>query len=405
MSAIRAIFAALCFLGATTLPAAAQNNSYSQVERGRYLVALGSCQGCHTKPGEEPFAGGRGLETPFGIIYTPNITFENETGLGLWSKDDFWRAMHDGRRRDGARLYPAFPYPHFTKMPREEVDAVYDYLSTLDPVKKQAPATSLPFPFNQRFLLAGWNMLFFEKGAFRADPEKSAEWNRGAYIVEGPGHCAGCHTPKNLFGGDKKSRNLTGGNLEDWFAPDIRGGRNGGLESWSVDDIAEFLGEGRNAHTAAFSTMAEVIALSTQHLNEADRRAIAIYLKDMDGEERPTPRAASEATMAAGREIYFDNCSACHVSDGSGIPRFFAPLAGSGKVNAEDPTTVIRVILEGARAVPTKARPTPLTMPPFHWKLTDAQIADVANYVRQSWGNRGAPVSASAVRELREALR
>jgi len=408
MSALRrSLFGLIAAAGLSlpaSFPAGAQDNSLTQVERGRYLTTLGSCQGCHTAPGEEPFAGGRGLETPFGIIYTPNITFESETGLGRWSKDDFRRAMHEGRRRDGQRLYPAFPYPHFAKMPHEDVDAIYDYLSTLDRVKKETPETSLPFPFNQRFLLAGWNWLFFERGIFREDREQSPEWNRGAYIVEGPGHCAGCHTPKNLAGADKKSRNLTGGKLENWFAPNIRGGRHGGLESWSEDDIVEFLGDGRNAHTAAFSTMAEVVALSTQHMGEDDRRAIAVYLKSLEDEERRAPRVAREETMESGAAIYFDNCSACHASDGQGIPRFFAPLAGSGKVNANDPTTVIRVILEGARAVPTEARPTPLTMPAFDWKLNDEQIASVATYVRQSWGNRGGRVSTGAVRELREAL-
>ncbi len=407
MSALRnglAAALAAALLGAA-LPARAQDVSFSQIELGRYAVITGNCQGCHTASGEEPFAGSRGLETPFGTIYTPNITFEPETGLGLWSKDDFWRAMHEGIRRDGSRLYPAFPYPHFTKMPREEVDAIYDYLSTLPRVKKKKPENSLPFPLSWRTTLAGWNWLFFEPGVFQPNPEKSAQWNRGAYLVEGPGHCAGCHTEKNLAGADKKSRHLKGGVLEHWAAPNIRGGRHGGLEHWSEDDIVEFLKTGRNAHTAAFSIMSEVIQFSTQHMRDDDLRAIAVYLNDLESDERPAPGRPDAAVMKAGAAIYFDNCSACHVSDGRGVPRFFAPLVRSGKANDPDPTTVIRVILEGARAVPTKAHPSPLTMPAFDWKLGDEQVAAVATYVRSSWGNRGGTVSASEVSRLREALR
>ncbi len=402
---MRRLLGALAAIAALSAPAAAQETVFSQVERGRYALITGNCQGCHTAPGEEPFAGGRGLETPFGTIYTPNITFDAETGLGRWSRDDFWLAMHEGLAPDGTRLYPAFPYAHFTKMPREEVDALYDYLSTLPRVKKEKPDNELPWPFSWRTTLAGWQWMFFEPGVFEPDPEKSEAWNRGAYLVEGPGHCSGCHTEKNLAGADKESRHLMGGQLENWAAPDIRGGRNGGLAHWSEADIVEFLKTGRNAHTAAFSIMAEVIEYSTRHMLEQDLHAIATYLKDLEGEERATPAALDEKVMAAGGAIYFDQCSACHVSNGSGVPRFFAPLAGSGKANDPDPTTVIRVILEGARAVPTKAHPTPLSMPAFDWKLTDEQVAAVATYVRTSWGNRGGAVSASEVEDLRERLR
>jgi mono/diheme cytochrome c family protein len=390
---------------ANPLSARGQNNSFAQVERGRYAVATANCQGCHTVQGEVPFSGGRGLGTPFGTIYTPNITFDPDTGLGLWSKDDFWRAMHEGIARDGSNLYPAFPYPHFTRMPRDQVDAIYDYLSTIDPVRKEKPENELPFPLSWRATLSAWNKIFFEPGVFQPDPAKPDEWNRGAYLVEGPGHCAGCHTEKNLAGADKESRHLKGGNLENWSAPDIRGGRHGGLEKWSDGEIVEFLKSGRNEHTAAFSIMAEVIELSTQQMTEEDLRAIAIYLKDLESDEPKTQAEPSEAVMTAGQAIYFDNCSACHVSNGAGVPRFFAPLAGSGKVNNPDATTVIRVILEGARAVPTRTHPSPLTMPAFDWKLTDEQIAAVASYVRASWGNRAAPVSAGDVADLRKALK
>lgn len=389
---------------AGTVPAASQETVYSQIERGRYALITGNCQGCHTVPGEEPFTGGRGLETPFGTIYTPNITFEPETGLGRWTRDDFWRAMHEGIAADGSRLYPAFPYTHFSKMPRAEVDALYDYLATLPRVKKEKPENELPWPLSWRASLAGWQWIFFDPGVFEPNPDKSEQWNRGAYLVEGPAHCGGCHTEKNVAGADKESRHLMGGQLENWAAPDIRAGPNGGLADWSEDDIVEFLKTGRNAHTAAFSIMSEVIEYSTQQMLEDDLRAIAVYLKDLEGQGRGAPAEPDEAVLEAGAAIYFDSCSACHASDGSGVPRFFAPLAGSGKINDDDPTTVIRVILEGARAVPTNAHPSPLTMPAFNWKLTDEQVAAVATYVRSSWGNRGGPVSASEVADLRQRL-
>lgn len=406
MSALRHTSAALVAGVLVVAPsvARAQDNAFAQVERGRYAVATGNCEGCHTVPGEPRFTGGRGLETPFGTIYTPNLTFDPDTGLGRWSKDDFWQAMHEGTAPDGTRFYPAFPYPHFTKMPRAEVDAIYDYLATLDPVRKEKPENELPFPMNQRLSLAVWNWMFFEPGVYEPDPDKSEAWNRGAYLVEGPGHCAGCHTEKNLAGADKESRHLEGGMLEHWFAPNIRGGAGGGLEHWSEDQIVEFLKTGRNEHTAAFSTMAEVIELSTQLMHEDDLRAIAVYLKDLESDAPEAAERPGEAVMTAGAAIYFDNCSACHVSDGSGVPRVFAPLAGSGKVNAPDATTVIRVILEGARAVPTKAHPSPLSMPAFDWKLSDEQVAAVASYVRGSWGNAAPPVTADDVAALREAL-
>ncbi|MBB4320499.1 mono/diheme cytochrome c family protein [Agrobacterium tumefaciens] len=292
-------------------------------------------------------------------------------------------------------------------MPRAEVDAIYDYLATIPHVRREKPENDLPFLLNQRIALLGWKWMFFKPGEYEANPDKSPEWNRGAYLVEGPGHCAGCHTPKNFAGADKEDEDLQGGQLENWAAPSIRGGRNGGLEDWSEEDIVEFLRAGRNAHTAAFSTTAEVIELSTQHMTDRDLRAIATYLKDRDGEQDDTQADEPDpAVMQAGQAIYFDNCSACHTSDGSsGVPRFFAPLAGSGKVKNNDATTIIRVILEGASSAATKSHPSPLSMPAFDWKLTDEQIAAVVSYIRSSWGNQADAVTPEQVADLRDALK
>ena len=394
---------ALCL---TFLPSAAmaQSTIYSQLEHGRYVVATANCRTCHTAHEGEPFAGGRAMHTPFGTIYTPNITFDEKTGLGLWTKDEFHRALHEGIARDGSRLYPAFPYPHFTKMPREDVDAVYDYLASQPRIVKSKPDNDLWFPLGWRRLVAGWNMMFFRKGVYTPDPAQSSEWNRGAYLVQGPGHCAGCHTEKNLAGADKDSRALMGGALENWAAPNIRGGRNGGLENWSKEEIVAFLKTGRNAHTAAMTRMGEVITYSTQHMTLDDLGAIATYLKSLDSQARPTVTLPASEVMRAGGAIYNDNCSACHVSNGSGVPNIFARLAGSNKLNDPDPTTVIRIVLEGARATPTATRPTAFSMPAFHWKLTDEQIASVISFVRASWGNKGAPVTAGEVSRMREDL-
>lgn len=386
--------------------AMAQGGSFSQIERGRYLATASDCVGCHTdfSGGGAPYAGGRGLETPFGVIYTPNITFDEETGLGHWTRDDFYRALHEGISREGHNLYPAFPYPYFTLMPREDVDAIYDYLRSLEPVRAEAPENEMPFPFNIREAVIGWNLLYFEQGQFVPDPEQSDDWNRGRYLVDGPAHCGACHTGKNLAGADSDSQYLRGGVLEGWLAPNIRGGENGGIAHWSQDDIIDFLATGRNAHTAAMARMGEVVVLSTQHLDPSDLDAIAIYLKLLDDEPRQAAQPPAEAVMAAGAAIYFDNCAACHASDGTGVPGMFAPLTGSNKVNAEDPTTMLRVILEGTMAMPTETHPGPLGMPAFGWKLTDRQIADLASYLRSSWGNSAPAISERDVAGMREDL-
>ena len=387
--------------------AVAQELALTQVERGRYLTAAGNCISCHTDFENDgpPFGGGRALDTPFGAIISPNITFDAETGIGAWSRDDFWRALHEGGRRDGAQLYPAMPYVYFTRIPREDVDAVYDYLSTVPPVTADiVPEEELPAVLQFRTAVRGWNLLHFDQGVFAPDPTLSAEWNRGAYLVTGPGHCAGCHTAKNLLGGDQDGEFLRGGVLEHWLAPNIRGGEHGGIAHWSEADIVEFLQTGRTSHTMSMTRMGEVVEHSTQHLTTDDLEAIATFLKSLADNAREPAAEPDHAAMAAGAAIYFDNCAACHRSDGSGVPYIFAALDGSNKVRSDDPTTVLRIILEGAMAIATDARPTQFGMPAFDWKLTDQEIADLVTYLRHAWGDRAGPVSASEVADLREAL-
>lgn len=386
--------------------AEAQELAGSQVERGRYLAYAGDCQACHTDIENDgiPYAGGRGLATPFGVIYTPNLTPNDETGLGRWSRDDFYNAMNKGVGREGEHLYPAFPYPYFTNMPREDVDAIFDYLRTLEPVRSEKPKNELPFPLNIRQAVAGWKVLYFEEKDFSIDPAQSAEWNRGRYLVDGPAHCGACHTGKNMLGADVEDEYLRGGLLENWFAPNIRGGNDGGLAHWDAQDIVEFLRDGRSRHTAPMQRMGEVVELSTQHLTDADLGAIATYLKSLDDSPRPEPKVLDQARQQRGEAIYFDNCAACHEADMSGVEYFFARLDKSNKVAAEDPSTVIRLILEGARAQPTENAPTPLSMPPFAWKLDDEQIADLVSFLRYQADQSVGSVDASEVAAMREYL-
>lgn len=397
---------AACLSVLTASGVQAQELAYSEVERGRYLTKAANCMGCHTDLENDgiPFSGGRGLETPFGLIYSQNLTPDDETGLGRWTRDDFYRAMTEGTGRDGEQLYPAFPYPYFTIMPRQDVDAIYAYLRTLEPVHVEIPDHELPFPFNVREAVIGWKLLNFDEGELAPDPAQSEQWNRGRYLVDGPAHCGACHTGKNLMGGDEDHQYMRGGVLENWFAPNIRGGENGGISHWDVDDIVAFLKDGRSHHTAPMQRMGEVVELSTQYLEPADLEAIGIYLKSLDDEPRQEPQPASEARLTAGRAIYFDNCAACHGAEGDGLPYLFAPLAGSNKVTAEDPSSIIRIILSGAQAVPTEAAPGPLAMPAFDWKLDDEEVADLVTYLRQAWSNRASEVSPSSVADMRSYL-
>ncbi|MEO7208623.1 MAG: cytochrome c [Steroidobacteraceae bacterium] len=375
-----------------------------QLRRGQYLVAAGDCISCHQREGGEPFAGGLGLNTPFGVIYTPNITPDRNTGIGVWTRDQFYRAMHDGKGAQGEDLYPAFPYPWFRRVSREDDDAIFAYLTTVPAVNYTPPKNDLSFPLNFRSMIGAWNMMFLDSNSFQTDPGQSAEWNRGAYLVTGLGHCGGCHTPKNFLGADKSKQELHGGNLDNWVAPDLTSNSHIGLGDWSVDDIAEFLATGRNAHAAAGGAMADVITHSTSHVSDADRRAIAVYLKS----QPPSPSDASSApdagAMHRGSEIYSDSCSSCHLDNGIGQSRLFPPLGKDAMLQQPDPTGLEHLILGGTRVGVSASRPSPLGMPSFAWKLTDQEIADVSTYIRNSWGNHAAPVAASDVSALRKKL-
>jgi mono/diheme cytochrome c family protein len=376
---------------------------FTQIERGRYLAVLSDCASCHTVPGgNQPFAGGRAIETPFGNILAPNITPDPETGIGSWSDDAFDAAIRKGLRRNGSRLYPAMPYTAYTKMSRDDVLAIRAYLNTVIPVRNAVNANALPFPFNIRASMRVWNMLYFSQGDYKPDSEKSAEWNRGAFLVDGPGHCGACHTPKTLLGGDKTSEYLRGGFLQGWSAPDITGDARVGVGAWSAEDLVAYLKSGHNRVSAATGPMAEVVTLSTEHMTDPDLRAIATYLKSLSGKpDHPQTLSKEDVVMTSGAAIYRDQCSACHGIDGKGIAELFPSIADSSMVKSDDPTTSIRIVLRGARSVGTQAQPTAPGMPSYGGQLDDAQIAAVLTYMRNGWGAAAAPVGAADVARVR----
>jgi mono/diheme cytochrome c family protein len=371
------------------------------IARGKALVDAADCASCHTADPAKPLAGGKRIDTPFGGIFSPNLTPDRETGLGAWTDEEFYRALHDGVARNGARYYPAFPYPNFTKITRDDVLAIRAYLATLTPVRNTPPPPQLRFPLNYRVVMRGWNLLFFRPGTFEKNPQKSDEWNRGAYLIEGAAHCGACHTPKNMFGADKRGQIFGGGLIDGWFAPRLDGAERSGLKSWSVEDITEYLQSGRNGRSHAGKLMAEVVVNSTSRMSDADVRAMAAYLKDLPtGEPEPVVPSPPQAQMTDGARIY-QACAACHEADGTGSPRIYPPLPGNANLQSADPSSTLRIILDGAETVTTPRAPNAGSMPAYYRKLTDQEIADVATYIRNSWGNAAPVVTPGQVAKAR----
>jgi mono/diheme cytochrome c family protein len=398
---------ALCAASAGLVLTAGAGQDFTKVERGRYLATAADCVACHTIPGsKDEFAGGRPIETPFGDITSANITPDQATGIGSWTDQQFDRAVREGIRPDGTRLYPAMPYPSYTKMSHDDVMAIRAYLDTVTPVNNKVDRNTLPFPFSIRAGMRAWGTLFFDKGEFKPDPNKSAEWNRGAYLVQGPGHCGACHTPKNSLGGDKTSEFLQGGLLQGWFAPNITNDEAKGLGRWSVDDIVAYLKTGHNRITAATGLMAEEVEHASSKMTGSDLKAIATYLKSVPGDSKDSkPIAENDPAMKAGHAIYRDQCAACHMIDGKGVANLFPSLADASVLRSNDPTTAIRLVLRGARTVATKDEPTGPGMPSYGRMLSDDEIAAVLTYARNSWGRGASPVSASDVARARDDLR
>ncbi|WP_447650157.1 c-type cytochrome [Pseudomonas abietaniphila] len=405
MKTLLTVCAGVLGLSVSMAHAATGADSYNMVEKGRYLTTLGDCAACHTMPGKPLFSGGVILDTPFGKLVGANITPDPVNGIGRWSFDDFQNAMSKGHGLDGKRLYGAMPFTAYTKVTREDNQAIWAYLKTVDASDNQVETNQLPFPFSVRTSLIGWNLINFKEGEFKANPQKSEQWNRGAYIVEGLGHCGTCHTPKNLIGGDKNDQFLTGANLQNWVAPNITSTGHDGLHAWNEEDIVKYLKTGANRFDIASGPMAEEVEHSSQHWTDQDLMAVAVYLKDgAKPAEAAKPIATTDASMIAGKAIYADRCSACHTPNGDGVVNLFPKLAMAPLINSNDPSSLIRVVLSGSRAGATDAAPTAPAMPAFGWNLSDENVADVLTYVRNTWGNAAPAVSSANVKDVREAL-
>jgi mono/diheme cytochrome c family protein len=400
---LAAILVCLVLCGAFAPQSEAAEPDADTIARGKALVEAGDCGSCHTADLAKPFAGGKRIGTPFGGVYAPNLTPDRETGLGNWSDDDFVRALRFGIDPDGSRYYPAFPYPYFTKLTRDDMLAIRAWLATLTPVHNEVPAPELRSPFNHRVLMRLWNFLFFQPGIIMPDQSKSAEWNRGRYLVEGLAHCGACHTPKNIFAADQTDQFLGGSRVGNMFAPRLDGAARSGLKSWSVDDIAEYLQSGRNAKSHADPPMSEVVVNSTSKMSDGDIRAIAVYLKSLPaGAPEPEVSPPPPAQMAEGEKVYRSACIACHEADGSGAPRIYPPLPGNANLQSADPLSTIRIILDGAETVTTPRAPNKGEMPAYAAKLSDQEIAAVITYIRNAWGNAAPAVTAAEVTKARK---
>ncbi len=381
------------------------------IQKGEYLARAGDCVACHTNPEGKEFAGGRAMPTPFGALYSPNITPDEETGIGQWSADEFYRMMHSGVSRDGSLLYPAMPFASYSKVTRADSDAIYAYLMSVQPVKQKNRPHELRFPFNKRELLIGWRTLYFNEGEHQPDPKQSEQWNRGAYLVEGLGHCAMCHTAINALGGSKESQEFEGGMIpnQNWYAPSLTSNREAGLGEWELKDIAELLQVGVSKRATVYGPMAEVVYNSLQYMTDADAEAMAVYLKTLpkrDAEAPPTSQArlVQPTVMESGRKIYDKQCAICHGADGKGQPPSYPPLAGNQSITMSSPVNSIRMVLNGGYAPGTKKNPRPHGMPPFSHILDDDEVAAVVTYIRVAWENSGTPVAPTQVPELRKLL-
>ncbi|WP_027785960.1 MULTISPECIES: cytochrome c [Burkholderia] len=405
------------------IAAAAASADAATLARGRYLALAGDCAACHDAADHTPYAGGQPVNSPFGPIYAPNITPDPTHGIGHYTLHQFDDALRRGVRADGSRLYPAMPYPSLAHLSDDDVRALYAYfMRGVAPSPNAAKLTQLPFPFNQRWALGLWSLAFANRDRFTPQPSQSADWNRGAYLVQGLGHCGACHTPRgpayNERGYNERSPAfLTGGINDHWFAPNLTGADPDGLGRWSADDIATFLRSGHAARGAVFGAMAPVVGESTALLTDADRHAIAVYLKSLPAQPTAAtnplgvgvPRLTAAGPrpeggqQAPGAGVFAGFCARCHGADGTGVRDHGPPLAGSSIVVAADPTSAIRIVVEGARPAPGTPGPVQ-RMPAMRGALTSAEIAAVVSYVRGAWGNRAAPVSEQDVRRLRAAI-
>jgi alcohol dehydrogenase (quinone), cytochrome c subunit len=389
------------------------------IQRGEYLAKVGDCVACHLTQNGKPFVGGLKMMTPMGAIYSTNITPDPETGIGRYTEADFARALREGVARDGHNLYPAMPYPSYTKVNDSDVHALYTwFMKGVAPVKQANRESDIKWPLNMRWPLMFWNMVFLHKGAYEDKPGKDVAWNRGAYLVQGLGHCGSCHTPRGIGFQEKAldesgSVYLTGAPVDNWFASNLTGDHNSGLGRWSQADIAQFLKTGANGHAAAFGSMTSVINHSSQAMSDADLAAISQYLKSLPGEggsggpaweydAKATKVSLAHPANDAGARVYTAFCMHCHGPDGRGFPPLLAPLAGNPNVLEKEPLSLINVTLNGTDDLIIGGIPAPYPMPKFADVLDDEQIANVLTFIRSGWNNGAPPVSSREVEKLRQ---
>ena len=373
-------------------------------QRGAYLVQVGNCAACHTARGGLPFAGGKNIDTPFGTVVTSNITSDKLTGIGAWSAADFWQAMHHGRSKDGRLLYPAFPYTEYTRITRDDTDAMFAYLLSVQPVRQTNRPHALQFPYNTQAALAVWRALFFSPEQYEPLKQQSDEWNRGAYLVKGLGHCQSCHAPRNMFGATQSNSSLSGGliPMQNWYAPSLASPAEAGLQDWPMEEIMQLLKTGKTAHSSTLGPMAEVVFSSTQHLNPEDLRAMAHFLKELPRQvsEKVVRKFANSEGQQIGQSLYHNECAQCHGDHGEGLGDY-PSLAGNRTVIMNSSVNLVRVILSGGFTPTTEGHPRPYGMPPFGHTLSDTEVAAIATYVRNAWGNKGEAVMPLNVQKSR----
>ena len=398
-------FAACLFWPARLPPPPDIGRLDASADKGRYLATVANCVSCHTAKGGAPFAGGVEFRTPFGVMYSTNITGDAQTGIGGWSFGDFYQSMKHGVRPDGTHLYPAFPYTSFARMTDADIASIYLYMKTLEPVRAPARPNQLKFPYNLRIALQPWKKLFHDADTFVPDAAQSSDWNRGAYLVQGPGHCGACHTPRNVLGAERAERALTGGVLMDevkpgkfreWSAVNLTPTQRG-LAAWSADDIVAYLKKGENERAVVHGPMNEVVMNSTRYLDEADAYAIASYLKGISVNAVKAVRTPSPKQLAAGEIAYTVHCGTCHLPTGLGDEVLGVSLAGNAIVQAADPASLINVILYGPDLPPPPFVAERTRMKPFGKRLSAEDIADLATYLRANFGNQAGPVTANQV--------
>ena len=382
------------------------------VARGAYLARAGNCMACHTTRGGQQYAGGLGVATPFGTVYSSNLTPDKSTGIGSWSSAHFWRAMHNGRSKSGRLLYPAFPYTNYTQVTRDDSDAIYAFLRSLPAVSQANQPHALRTPYQSQAALAVWRALYFSPGVFEPDANRTAEWNRGAYLVQGLGHCSACHSPRDALGGISKSSGLAGGLIpvQNWYAPSLTSPHEAGMADWDREQIVKLLKNGVSAEASVSGPMAEVVLGSTQYLSQGDLGAMAQYLKELPPTGNPRQAAAvvalpalaaTSSSPARAAKLYEQHCAQCHGDKGQGVANAYPRLAGNRAVTMPATENLVQIVLGGGYAPATAGNPRPFGMPPFVLVMDDSEVAAVITHIRSAWGNQAGGITALQVQRVR----